>query len=689
MASSPLTTALLGGGGNGAFSPYGMAMYDPQTLGAMQRLGLGQSMLNEGLSAAPAYPMQALSRLGQSLIGSLMLQQGFGDLSDAQKGIGNDVANFNNAVANINNGGQTATNQQAPSVQPATPPPSQNYTGGGTPLTHSDYAPIISRKAMQLGIPPQLAYAGLQQESSLGTNPAANGNIGQITMATATNPGYGLQPISADDLKDPEKNIDFSLRYLKARGDAAGVKDWNDPSQWGLALRGYNGTGDPNYVAHVARYLPQGVSVTDPGVPGAPAKGVQLAQAGNVATDAIPPVGVGGAPATGAPATGGAPTAAPAPGSAPQVGTSNPNVQHFLQVQQLANTVLATHPNPMDPRNIAARQALDTAKQRLEFGAWGTLPNGTQYNQITGETRNAAEPLANYQETSPGVYTDLQHLHPPSFAPTPRVVNVPGVGAVQVSGQGPQLIVPMNPAGIAAQHSAEAQGAATGKQAVVTADKMFDVGREADTAIGNIDYGLNQLHQASQGGLQSGYFAPWITKAAAAAKGLGINLETLGVKPEAVGDVQSAQKTLGVVAGAILQNTIGKDSQITDAKIEHFIHTQPGIETDPQAIDRILNWARSQFVYNRNMAMDAMKNTDPQTGMLPPGWRSAYVAKNGAFAPIYDPLSTEMKQPNGQGPTQETPVKPQQASPQQQPTAASQPSASELEAEMRRRGLIK
>jgi hypothetical protein len=129
---------------------------------------------------------------------------------------------------------------------------------GGDPLGFSASTPLamasmITDAAAKHGIHPALARAYLQQESGMG---ATSRNIGQITDATAAAPGYGMQPISASDIQDPQKNIDFSLGYFRARGDAAGVKDWNDPSQWSMALNAYNGGGDPNYVQHVSQYLP-------------------------------------------------------------------------------------------------------------------------------------------------------------------------------------------------------------------------------------------------------------------------------------------------------------------------------------------------------------------------------------------------------------------------------------------------
>lgn len=156
-------------------------------------------------------------------------------------------------------GGATGGGSRHANVAPAT------YEGSGTALAKSDLAPTISRVAMANGIPLALAYAVLQQESSLGTNPHAGGNVGQVIPTTAANPGYGMSPLSQEDMNNPEKNIAFSLQYLRKVGDAQGV-DWANSQTWGKALRGYNGEGDPAYVEHVARYLPKGTKIYDPGL---------------------------------------------------------------------------------------------------------------------------------------------------------------------------------------------------------------------------------------------------------------------------------------------------------------------------------------------------------------------------------------------------------------------------------------
>jgi hypothetical protein len=164
---------------------------------------------------------------------------------------------------------------------------------------------------------------------------------------------------------------------------------------------------------------------------------------------------------------------------------------------------------------------------------------------------------------------------------------------------------------------------------------------------------MNQLREATKGGIPTGYVSAALAGAAAMAKSLGIDTSALGVTPEAVGNMQSAQKTLGVVAGAILQQAIGKNAQITDAKIDHFIHTQPDIQTDPHAVERVLNWARSQFVYEQEMAAQGMKDSK-DTGTLAAGWQAKYFDEHG-FAPIYNPSTGEMQQPDGEAPSREPP----------------------------------
>jgi hypothetical protein len=398
--------------------------------------------------------------------------------------------------------------------------------------------------------------------------------------------------------------------------------------------------------------------------PGRPDLALAAFNAGPTATQAAvnSGAGVAGLPAStqayvakGQQLAGAQPPAAQQP--APQTGADNPSIANGLAMIHRAQQAMLANPyNPLIQKQ--AQMVIDNAHTLMGLDTFSTGANGVQTNLRTGQQVSAAVPNAHFVETPTGS-VDTTGTHAPTYMPSPRVAQTPNGGTLAVGPGGTvtQVAAPDN-AGVAARHAAESQGGATGTAAAATVGKMAQLGGEADTAIGNIDYGMNQLHQAAAGGINSGYFAPWLATAAAAGKSLGVDLHGLGIDPTAVGNAQSAQKTLGVVAGTILQNTIGKDSAITDAKIEHFIHTQPGIETDPEAINRVLGWARSQFVYNRNMAMDAMSNVDPQSGMIPPGWQASYYKKAGAFAPIYDPLSQEMKQPAGDAPAQKMPVTP-------------------------------
>jgi hypothetical protein len=67
-----------------------------------------------------------------------------------------------------------------------------------------------------------------------------------------------------------------------------------------------------------------------------------------------------------------------------------------------------------------------------------------------------------------------------------------------------------------------------------------------------------------------------------------------------------------------------------------------------------LNWARSQFVYDNEMARDGLANINPTSGVLPPGWRAGYMVKHGA-GPIFDTGTGEMQQPEGRTPSREPP----------------------------------
>ena len=108
-----------------------------------------------------------------------------------------------------------------------------------------EYAPIIEQVSRDTGIPAAIIAAKIKTESNF--NPNATGSAGeegvnQILRSTAQKPGFGLDP-ETGNLRDPQVSIPFGARYLKARGEAAGVRDWNDPAEAAKGLAGYNGAG--------------------------------------------------------------------------------------------------------------------------------------------------------------------------------------------------------------------------------------------------------------------------------------------------------------------------------------------------------------------------------------------------------------------------------------------------------------
>lgn len=153
----------------------------------------------------------------------------------------------------------------------------------------TEWLPFYQKASAETGIPVDLLIAQSRQESSF--NPNAKGKAGEIGLmqilpSTAAKPGFGIDGIDPAKLTDPETNIMFGARYLKAR---MGNGNPNDPAAQAQALAAYNGGGDPNYVANVFRYRP-GLAPSDPAgnvatyQPPAPAATVapfQVAQAGN------------------------------------------------------------------------------------------------------------------------------------------------------------------------------------------------------------------------------------------------------------------------------------------------------------------------------------------------------------------------------------------------------------------------
>ncbi|HWL80107.1 MAG TPA: transglycosylase SLT domain-containing protein [Roseomonas sp.] len=143
-----------------------------------------------------------------------------------------------------------------------------------------DIRRVYEKVAKEEGVPAALLIAqgyhesgGFASDVLSGKKRGSKGEIGlaQVLPSTASAPGYGLDPIDEKGLLDPEKAIRFQARYLKARGSAAGVKDWTDPRQAMIGLAAYNGVGEQaqGYARTVFSLAEQARGSTSGPVPGA------------------------------------------------------------------------------------------------------------------------------------------------------------------------------------------------------------------------------------------------------------------------------------------------------------------------------------------------------------------------------------------------------------------------------------
>jgi soluble lytic murein transglycosylase-like protein len=323
----------LGGHGllGGAYDPEtGYRQQNPQLLMAQQLMKLEEPKVNASQSSFWA------NLLNEGLRGGLagyLTDKVSTDQAAARDRQKTEADQAMGELDRIMRGGGAAAPQ--PDAAPATPDQGFDTPAATMPGTSGSAAPagpgaipaaqrgdIVNQAVAGTKVPPQVLAALIQQES--GWNPravgkAGDGGLGQIIPSTAAAPGYGVAPISTADIADPVKNASFAARYLEGRGRAAGLatpEDWQDPAKLALALKAYNGGGDPNYVANVTRFMPRGTQVasSNPGLApetGAPAPPASPFDAGmpQLGPDASGGVQVASnapdAPALGAPAVAG------------------------------------------------------------------------------------------------------------------------------------------------------------------------------------------------------------------------------------------------------------------------------------------------------------------------------------------------------------------------------------------------
>ena len=338
-------------------------------------------------------------------------------------------------------------------------------------------------------------------------------------------------------------------------------------------------------------------------------------------------------------------------------GASSQQYQQAMDLQRRA-MILDAQPDPTGRLKTLAAGLRSQAALALQNDSVVNTQEG-QLHTLTGKLDDPAKPLADYHETTPGsgIWVGGPGTEP-KFQPPGRLIIDKAGDVWRTTTGGAEKLSRLDPAAVAALNEAAAAGTATGTAVAKQLPELMTQARNAAAQEGQIDYATNQLREATKGGIPTGYFSQGLATAAAAAKSLGLTdaLRAVGVNPEAVGNVQTAQKTLSVIGGAILRQALGPGSAVTDAKVEQFIHTQPGIETDPQALQRIMAWARSQFTYERELGTAAVAEAakPENAGRLPPHFLAAYYRDHG-FAPIYDTGTQEMQQPDGRQPSRETP----------------------------------
>ena len=258
-------------------------MQNPELATALRKRRMGEALMQQGMDASPVqHWAQGAARLAQALLGGYQARDADNEIKAAGEKRQALLAKLLSDDGMPAMGGQPAA---APPQMPMTAPPPGPVSR--MPLAPPDLAPFIEEQARARGIPPALATSLFATESNF--NPTARNartgafGIGQVLASTAAQPGFGMQPISEADLADPRKAIPWSLDYLKARGGALGVQDFNDPQQAARALRAYGENTDEyeRKVLNGAGMLPQpGMQMAAAAAPASDATNVQAPQMG-------------------------------------------------------------------------------------------------------------------------------------------------------------------------------------------------------------------------------------------------------------------------------------------------------------------------------------------------------------------------------------------------------------------------
>jgi hypothetical protein len=495
--------------------------------------------------------------------------------------------------------------------------------------------------------------------------PKGDGNNDPVAYAKTLGAKLGIDPNAPINLGDPM----LQSRLIPAMAAVEKGRPFNQPSDVLTAgiQAGLGGSG-----GGVAARYPGAVQAAGPGA-GLPTAATDPGTADLDGPRPLPPVGPGSptpptpqvlantpAPVAGAPVQTAAalPPAAASP-QAPAMPPTGVNSPQFLQATELQRQAaeIASYPGAAHSPLAQARIKELTARAALLMQADSVtqVPGVGQVHSLTGAVD---KPVPHYVDDGHGGLVDATGS---TLPPTPRgITTLSGNTYMLLPGGGKKLVEGADPDAIAARHQAETTGSAVGKDVVQQTQDFTNMQKDSANAINQIDMGLGHLTTAMQGNAQPGKFAGFKNAINAAATGLGINpaswIPLIGQTPEAVTDIQVAKKSLAIVSGAIIRQAIGgTNPELTDAKLQGFIDARPGIENDPRAIFRIMNWARGQVVFQNEMAnaaMDAASQTP--TGTVPATFRARYLAQHGG-GPTYNTETGATEQPDGQRPARDSP----------------------------------
>ena len=99
-----------------------------------------------------------------------------------------------------------------------------------------NYYELADATAERYGLDKELFRRQIQQESGFqesAVSPVGARGLGQIMPDTAAKPGYGVTPLAADLIDDPEENLRFAAEYMRAMLDKY-------DGDYSLALAAYN-----------------------------------------------------------------------------------------------------------------------------------------------------------------------------------------------------------------------------------------------------------------------------------------------------------------------------------------------------------------------------------------------------------------------------------------------------------------